>query len=312
MKKTIPIILDCDPGHDDAIAIMLCGNNERFDLRGITTVAGNQTIEKTTYNALKLCEHLNISTKVYKGAKEPIVSRVQKVAKNIHGESGLDGPVLKELTRTYEKKVAVLYIADEILNSKEKITMVITGPMTNFALALKLYPEIKENIERVVFMGGSYQLGNITPAAEFNIYCDPEAADVVFRSGIPLTMIGLDVTRKVLCLPEIMKKAASIGGVASKLFDGLMGFFNKTQKEIFGWEGAPLHDPLTIAYLIDESVIKTKEVYAEVDTTYGSSRGRTNCDMFNLSKNKKNVNVAIEVDVEKFWNIVYIRIESYL
>ena len=312
MEKIIPIILDCDPGHDDAIAIMLCGNNERFDFRGITTVAGNQTIEKTTYNVLKLCEHLNISTKVYKGAKEPIVSKIQKVAKNIHGESGLDGPVFKELTRAYEKKVAALYIADEILNSKEKITMVITGPMTNFALALKLYPEIKENIERVVFMGGSYQLGNVTPAAEFNIYCDPEAADVVFRSEIPLTMIGLDVTRKVLCLPEIMKKAASIGGVASKLFDGLMGFFNKTQKEIFGWEGAPLHDPLTIAYLIDESVIKTKEVYAEVDTACGSSRGRTNCDMFNLSKNKKNVNVAIEVDVEKFWNIVYKRIESYL
>lgn len=305
------IILDCDPGHDDAVAIILAAKNKEINLLGITIVAGNQTLEKTAVNALKVCQHLNIDCEVYKGSAEPLVREKQEIADNIHGETGLDGPVFEELNRKINEKNAVQYIVDTVMTSTSKVTLVATGPLTNIALALKYEPKIKENIDEIVVMGGSYQLGNMTPAAEFNIWADPESAQIVFNAGVPVVMVGLDVTRKVLVTPPVLERMSKVGTRASQLFVDLMEFFNKTQKEVFGWEGGPLHDPLTVAYLIDPSVIKTKLMNVQVDTWSMQSYGRTNCDIFGMSKLPKNVNVAMEVDIEKYWDILESGMREY-
>lgn len=309
MKRKI--ILDCDPGHDDAIAIMLAAKNENIDLLGITVVSGNQTIEKTTQNALNVCEYLGLDVPVYEGCGQPMIRNKPSVANDIHGESGLDGPTFAPLTKRKEEKHAVEYMIDTLLNSDGDITVVTTGPMTNLAMAMRLCPKIIPKIQEIVLMGGAYQLGNVTPAAEFNIFTDADAAHVVFTSGRRIVMAGLDVTRKVLCYPSIIERMRKHNNCASKLFVDLMTFFSKTQKEVYGWEGGPLHDPVTIAYLIDPTVLTLKEMYTEIDIRSEQSYGRTNCDYFNYLKKEPNSFVAIDIDVEKFWNIIEKGIEAY-
>ncbi len=309
MKRKI--ILDCDPGHDDAIAIMLAAKNENIDLLGITVVSGNQTIEKTTRNALNVCEYLGLDVPVYEGCGQPMIRNKPSVANDIHGESGLDGPTFAPLTKKKEEKHAVEYMIDTLLNSDGDITVVTTGPMTNLAMAMRLCPNIIPKIKEIVLMGGAYQLGNVTPAAEFNIFTDADAAHVVFTSSRRIVMAGLDVTRKVLCYPSIIERMSKHNNCASKLFVDLMTFFRKTQKEVYGWEGGPLHDPVTIAYLIDPTVLTLKEMYTEIDIRSEQSYGRTNCDYFNYLKKEPNSFVAIDIDVEKFWNIIEKGIEAY-
>ncbi len=305
------IILDCDPGHDDAIAIMLAAKSDVLELLGISVAAGNQTVEKTVKNALNVCQYLDLDIPVYQGCKQPMIREKQMVARDIHGESGMDGPVFAPLTRTAEKKHGVQFIIDTLLESEGDITVVTTGPMTNLAMAMRLCPEIISKIKEVVLMGGSYQLGNVTPAAEFNIIVDADAAHVVFTSGCKITMVGLDVTRKVLCFPEIVERMGRQDNAAAKLFVDLMRFFNKSQKEVYGWEGGPLHDPVTIAYLIDPSVLTVKEMYTEIDIRSEQSYGRTNCDFFHYSGKKANSSVAVDIDVEKFWDIIENGIRQY-
>ena len=292
------IILDCDPGHDDAVAIILAAKNPNLELLGITVVAGNQTLENTQRNALHLVQHLDLNLPVYAGCGQPMV-RDKVIAGDIHGETGLDGPVFEELNREIEADHAVNYIIKTLMNSPEKITVVTTGPMTNLGMALRMEPKIVDKIQEIVFMGGSYANGNVTPAAEFNILADAEAAHVCISSGLPITMVGLDVTRKALCYPQIVERMRKVGNKASDLFTDLMAFFCKTQKEVYGWEGGPLHDPITIAYLIDPTVLTTKPMNVTVE-----SYGRTNCDFFGYMKKEPNVNVGIDIDVEKFWDIV--------
>ena len=305
------IILDCDPGHDDAVAILMAGIHPSIQLLGITTVAGNQTLNKTTINALNVCQYLNIDVPVCSGMSLPMVRKVQTIANDIHGESGLDGPVFDKLTKELDKRHAVNFIIETLKNSNEKITLVVTGPMTNVAMAFRMEPSIVEKVKRVIFMGGSYQLGNVTPAAEFNLFADAEAAYVVFNSRVPLVMMGLDLTRQALCYPNIVERMGKVGGKASKLFVDLMGFFCKTQKQVFGWEGGPLHDPTCIAYIIDESCIETKDMYSEVEIRSEKCYGRTLCDYFGVTKNKPNSKVSIKLDVDKFWNIVEECIKLY-
>lgn len=304
------IILDCDPGHDDAIAILLAGSNPEINLLGVTVVAGNQTLEKTANNALKVVQWLGLDVPVIKGCPGPMV-RKQMIADDIHGETGLDGHDFGEIKIKLQEEHAVNFIIDTILNSKEKITVVTCGPMTNLAMALRLQPKIKENIEEIVLMGGAYTFGNVSPAAEFNIIADAEAAYVCFTAGLPITMLGLDVTRKVQVLPEVVERMDKISNKAAELFVNLMKFFNKSQKEVFGWDGGPLHDPLTVAYLIDPSVVTLKKMNTRIDIRSTDSYGRTNCDYFDYLGLEKNSNVAIDVDVEKYWDIVEEGIRSY-
>ncbi|MEG1606223.1 MAG: nucleoside hydrolase, partial [Clostridia bacterium] len=245
------LILDCDPGHDDAVAIMLAAGSPELELLGITVVSGNQTIEKTANNGLHVCQHLNIDVPVYAGSAQPMVRNRPPIADDIHGQTGLDGPVFAPLNRKLQPEHAVLYLIDTLDRSDGDITVVTTGPMTNLAMAMRLQPRIVPKIKQIVFMGGTYGLGNVTPAAEFNIVTDAEAAYVVFTCGRPLTMVGLDVTRKVLCLPAIIDRMQRLNTKSATLFADMMRFFNQTQKAVFGWEGGPLHDPVTIAYLLD-------------------------------------------------------------
>lgn len=309
MEKT-KIILDCDPGHDDAVAIMLAGSSPKLDLLGITVVAGNQTLENTRRNALNIVQWLGLDVPVYAGCGQPMI-REKITAGDIHGKTGLDGPSFPPLTRTLEKEHAVNYIVRTLMESDGDITIVTTGPMTNLGMAMRMEPGIVEKISQIVLMGGAYTNGNVTPAAEFNIIADADAAYVCFTSGRPITMIGLDVTRQALCYPSIVDRMGKIGNKASRLFVDLMGHFCKTQKEVFGWEGGPLHDPITIAYLIDPTVIKTKYVNAQIDIRSEKSYGRTNCDMFQYMQLDPTAHVAYEIDVEKFWNIIEEGIRRY-
>ncbi len=297
------IILDCDPGHDDAVAIMLAGNSPQIELLGITVVAGNQTLDNTQRNALNVVQALGLDVPVYAGCGQPMI-REKITAGDIHGATGLDGPVFEPLTRSLEPEHAVHYIIRTLMESEEPITMVVTGPMTNLGMAMRLEPAIVDKIERIVLMGGAYTNGNVTPAAEFNIIADADAAYVCFTCGRPITMVGLDVTRKVLCYPEIVERMGKVGNKASKLFVDLMKHFCKSQKEVFGWEGGPLHDPVTIASLLDPTVLKTKPMNVEIDIRSTQSYGRTNCDYFGYLKKEPTADVGIDIDVEKFWNII--------
>lgn len=297
------IILDCDPGHDDAVAIMLAAKSEKLDLLGITVVAGNQTLEKTQVNARNVCQCLGLDVPVYAGCGQPMV-REKMVAADIHGETGLDGPVFEPLTKPLEEKHVVPFMIDTLMGSDGDITVVTTGPMTNLAMAMRMEPRIVEKIEQIVLMGGAYTNGNVTPAAEFNIIADADAAYVCFTSGRPITMVGLDVTRKALCYPAVVDRMEKVGNKASRLFVDLMRHFCKSQKEVFGWEGGPLHDPITIAYLIDPSVLTVKPMHAEIDIRSTQSYGRTNCDYFGYQKLEPTADVAIDIDVEKFWDII--------
>lgn len=309
MEKT-KIILDCDPGHDDAVAITLAANSDKIDLLGITVVAGNQTLEKTQINARNVCQWLGVDVPVYAGCGQPMV-REKMIAGDIHGETGLDGPVFPPLTKELEKEHAVNFIIKTLMESDGDITMVTTGPMTNLAMAMRMEPAIIPKIKQIVLMGGAYTNGNVTPAAEFNIIADADAAYVCFTSGCPITMMGLDVTRKVLCYPEIVDRMEKIGNKASKLFADLMRFFCKTQKEVFGWEGGPLHDPVTIAWLIDPSVVTLKPMHVDIDIRSVQSYGRTNCDFFGYGGQEPTANVAIDIDAAKFWDIVEAGLRRY-
>ena len=304
------IILDCDPGHDDAVAIMLAAINPKIELLGITVVAGNQKLEKTVNNALKVCNHLNLDVPVFSGMSRPMI-REQLIADDIHGETGLDGPKFEELKIKAEDKHAVNFIIDTLMNSDEKVTLVPTGPLTNIGMAIRFEPRIIEKINRIVLMGGSYQLGNMTPAAEFNILADPDAAHIVFSSGVKIVMMGLDLTRQASATKEVVEKIKSLNNKASKLFVDLMEFFAASQKNVYGWSAPPVHDPTTIAYIIDPECIEVKPMFCEIELWSERSYGRTLCDYFGILKKEPNVDVAIKLDFDKFWNLVYENLKLY-
>ena len=301
--ETRKIILDCDPGHDDAVAIMMAAVHPAVELLGITVVAGNQTLEKTVSNALKICQHLNIDVPVYPGCPRPIVA-APRYAGFIHGKSGLDGPVFAPLNRKAEEQHAVNYLIDTLMNSDGDITVVTTGPQTNLAMAMRLQPRICDKIREIVMMGGAIGAGNVTPAAEFNILADPEAARIVFECGRPIVMCGLDVTRKVLCYQSVIDRMNRLNNKAATLFKDMMEFYNSTQKSTFGLDGGPLHDPVTISYLIDPEVLTLKECHVDIEISSEQCNGRTNCDVTGFLGLKENARVALDIDVERYWNIV--------
>ena len=305
------LIYDCDPGHDDAIAIMLAANSPELELLGITAVAGNQTLDNTGRNVCRVLQWLGKEdVPAYAGCGQPMV-RDRVTAGDIHGETGLDGPVFPPLRKTLEKEHAVSFLVRTLLASDGDVLVVTSGPMTNLAMALRMEPGIAGKIRRIVLMGGSFTNGNVTPAAEFNILADPEAAHICFTSGRPITMIGLDVTRKVLCYPEIVERMAKADTCASRLFVDLMKHFCKTQKEVFGWEGGPLHDPVTIASLLAPALVTTKPMNVQIDLSHGASYGRTNCDSFGYLGLSATADVAVDIDVGRFWDIIEVGLRSY-
>lgn len=302
----IRMILDCDPGHDDAVALLMAAKHPDISLLGVTVVAGNQTLEKTVCNACRVLEHLGVGQiPVYAGMGQPMV-RERIICPEIHGRTGLDGPVFKELIKEPEPMHAVEFIVRTLREAEEPITLVSTGPLTNLAMALRLAPDIAQKVERFVCMGGSMGLGNISAAAEFNILADAEAAHIVFTAGRPVVMLGLDVTRKVsvdLARVERYEKEFA-GNTAAKLFCDLMRFFCKTQKEYFGLDAGPLHDPCTVAYLIEPSLYRLNEMHVDVELRATQSYGRTNCDYFQKTGQEPNVAVAVDVDAEGYFRLL--------
>jgi inosine-uridine nucleoside N-ribohydrolase len=301
------IILDCDPGHDDAIALMLALGSPEVELLGVTTVAGNQTLAKTTANALRVLEHLGREAiPVAAGADRPLV-REGPVAAHVHGESWLDGPELPPPAREPENAHAIDWMAGVLAAEPRPVTLVPTGPLTNVALLLARYPQLAGNLERIVLMGGAIGEGNTTPAAEFNVWADPEAARRVFSSGVDLTMVGLDVTQRAL-LTDAHAGRLHEAGPAGRLVADLYGFYVRHHRERHGSAGVPVHDALAVAHVIDPSLLQTLSCGVIVDTGPELSRGRTYVDRSGSAGWRANCHVAVDVDAERFLELLIERI----
>ncbi|HEX6701131.1 MAG TPA: nucleoside hydrolase [Gaiellaceae bacterium] len=288
-----PILLDCDPGHDDAIALLLALASPEVELLGVTTVAGNQTVEKTTANALRVLELAGRDEiAVAAGAGRPLV-REPFVAAYVHGESGLDGPDLPPARGTPVAEHAVEFLAQRV----EGVTLVATGPLTNVALVLALHPDARP--ERIVLMGGAIAEGNVTPAAEFNIWADPEAAQRVFRSGIDVTMVGLDVTHRALVTSQHAEQLRAAGRVGAVVAD-LLAFYDRFHREVYGFDGSPIHDAVALAYAFRPDLLETRELNVEIDCESELCRGRTVVDLWRRSGREPNARVAVGIDSEAF------------
>ncbi|MDR3961458.1 MAG: nucleoside hydrolase [Eggerthellaceae bacterium] len=306
------IILDCDPGHDDAVAILLALGNPEIELVGVTTVGGNQSLEKVTYNARAVLEKARATTvPVYAGCDRPLI-RPQEVAVSIHGKSGLDGVELPEPSRPLEDMHAVNYLIKTVMESEPgTITLVPTGPLTNIALACRLEPKIVDRVKEVVLMGGGYHKANWSAVAEFNIKVDPEAAHIVFNESWRLTMIGLDLTHQALCTPEVQKRIENIGTPLAQFVSDSMDFFRQAYKDNQNFVDPPVHDPCTIAYLIDPSVVQTRRCPLDVEIHGELTSGMTVADLRGPepSTDECNTQVATKLDFDKFWDLVTEAIE---
>ena len=299
-----PIILDVDPGHDDAVAIMLACGARGLDLLAVTTVAGNVPLEKTTHNALRVLSLIGRpDVPVAAGASSPL-HRPLHTAENIHGESGLDGPEIPDPSFEPAERGAVELIADAVRDSPEPVTLVPVGPLTNIALFLREHPELKERVARIYLMGGSIGLGNTTPAAEFNVYVDPEAAREVFESGLPITMIGLDVTHRAGAGPPERERLRSLGhhgGVVA----GLLEFFGATYERIYGFDAPPLHDAVAVAAVLEPALLVTRPMRVDVECESELTRGETVCDFYGVTGKPPNADVGVELDRERFFELLY-------
>lgn len=301
------VILDCDPGHDDAVALLLALGNPAVDLLGVTTVAGNQTLEKVTRNALSvlaLSGRAGEGVGVYPGCGRPLVRQLA-VAADIHGESGLDGVELPVPSAAPRDEHAVDFIVRTVMERPEgTVTLVPTGPLTNIALAVRREPRLATRVREVVLMGGGYQRGNTTPVAEFNIWTDPEAAHIVFNEEWPLTMVGLELTHQALATSEVVAEIAGIGSPVSDFVVGLLGFFRQAYQQRQGFPDPPVHDPCTIAYLIDPAVLTTRRAPLDVELRGDLTAGMTVADFRGPAPEDCRSQVAVTLDRERFWTLV--------
>jgi inosine-uridine nucleoside N-ribohydrolase len=305
----IDTILDCDPGHDDAIAMLLALASPEIHLLGITTVAGNQTLDKTTANAIRVLEHVGRDgMPVVAGCERPLV-RELTVAVEVHGASGLDGPALPPARGRPLDGHAVDWIAATVRAHPRAVTLVATGPLTNVALLLARHPGVAERIQRIVLMGGAIGLGNVTPAAEFNIWVDPEAAQRVFSSGVDVTMVGLDVTHRALMRPADAQRLADAGR-AGRLVADLYSFYGRYHRERYGWDGAPIHDAVALAHVLDPTLLETVRCGVIVDCGGELSRGRTYVDRHGRAGWPHNCQVAVDIDTGRFIELLVSRIAS--
>jgi inosine-uridine nucleoside N-ribohydrolase len=299
------ILLDCDPGHDDAIALLLALASPELELLGVTTVAGNQTLEKTTANAIRVLDFVGRDdVPVAAGASAPLV-REPYVAAHVHGESGLDGPDLPPPSREPLQQHAVDFLAAQIRANRGAVTLVPTGPLTNIALLLALHPDARP--ERIVLMGGAIAEGNVTPAAEFNIWADPEAAARVFASGIEVTMIGLDVTHKGLFTPAHEQR---LEGRVGEMVRALLQFYGAFHRRQYGWEGSPIHDAVAVAHVARPDLLETVERGVKVDTGSELGRGRTYVDLWERAGWEPNARVAVDIRADAFLDLLVERLNS--
>jgi len=299
------MILDVDPGHDDAVALILACGHPDLDLLAVTTVAGNVTIEKTTRNALRIlslvgCEDVPVGM----GASEPL-KRPLHTAEDIHGKSGLDGPEeIPDAAFGPDERDAVDLISDTVKASSEPVTLIPVGPLTNIALFLREHGDLRDRIAGISLMGGSMGLGNTTPAAEFNIYVDPEAAREVFESGLPITMSGLDVTHQARAGPEERERLRATGRVGC-VVAGFLDFFAATYERTFGFDSPPLHDPVAVAAVLEPGLLKTRPMRVDVECASDLTRGETVCDFYGVTGKRPNADVGVELDRKLFFKLLY-------
>jgi purine nucleosidase len=309
VSDTTPVILDCDPGHDDMVAIMLAAASPSVDLLAITTVAGNGTLERTTHNARATCTLAGIrDVPIAAGAPGPLVGRL-RTAPGVHGESGLDGADLGPVDVPLAGEHAVTLTARLLRDSPRPVTLVPVGPLTNVALLLRTHPELTARIAEIVLMGGSVGPGNATPAAEFNILVDPEAADVVLSSGVPVTMCGLDVTHQALATPEVLERLAQLGTVLAGTVVDLLSYFRDRYREISNLSAPPIHDPVAVARVIEPAIVACEEMHVAVELCGTHTRGATVCDRFGVLGRPPNAKVAMTLDAPRFWDLVTDAIE---
>ncbi len=309
MEDRKSIWLDCDPGNDDTFAIILAANHPSINLLGISTAAGNASAEHTSKNACKILHAAGIDgVDVVKGSDEPLcgiaIYKKNATTEEVHGSTGLGtnefpDPPLKPI-----KKNAILHMYESIMKSPTKVKLVGTGALTNYALLLKVFPDVKENIDEIVFMGGAADFGNITPCAEFNIFCDPEAADIVCNSGLKIVMVPLEVTHTNMVTEEVKKRILSMNTKFAKVCVELLDYYADAYRKIYKFESCPLHDPCAVAYCITPEIFKTIHCHVEIEKASELARGRTICDIYLLSEEKKNVHVSVKMDVPKFWDLM--------
>jgi inosine-uridine nucleoside N-ribohydrolase len=304
---TTPVLIDCDPGHDDAMALLLALASPELEVLGVSTVHGNQTLAKTTANALRVLEFAGFGdVPVAAGADRPLV-RVPAVAAQVHGETGLDGPDLPPPAGAPVAAHAVDFLAERLRAAGRPVTLVPTGPLTNIALLLARHPDAAEHVERIVLMGGAIAEGNVTPAAEFNIWVDPEAAARVFASGLELTMIGLDITHRALLTEAQADRLRAAGRVGAMVAE-LWAFYHRFHRRVYDLPGAPVHDAMAVAHVIRGDLVRTEHRHVAVECGSELCRGRTVVDLWRRTGGAPNAHVGVDVDAEGFLDLLVERI----
>lgn len=303
--KPQKIILDCDPGHDDAVAILLAHGSPAIELLAVTTVVGNQTLAKVTQNALATGTIAGITGVPFAaGCARPLVRTIEN-APAIHGESGMDGPTLPEPTIELDPRHAVDLIIDIIMaHEPGTVTLVPTGGLTNIAMAARKEPRIVERVKEVVLMGGGYHTGNWSAVAEFNIIIDPEAAHIVFNESWPVVMVGLDLTHQALATDEVVAKIKAVGTGPAKFVCELMDFFAHAYKGVQGFDFPPVHDPCAVAYVIDPTIVTTRKVPVDIELAGKLTLGMTVADFRAPAPEDCNTSVAVDLDHERFWDLI--------
>jgi inosine-uridine nucleoside N-ribohydrolase len=296
----IPLLVDCDPGQDDAIALLLALASPELELQGVTTVAGNQTLDKVTANAIRVLELAGRGDiPVAAGADRPLAGDLV-VAADAHGETGLDGPDLPPPQAAPVAEDAVEFLAARIRAAEQPLTLVATGPLTNVASLLDAHPEAAARLARIVLMGGAIAEGNQTASAEYNVWVDPEAAARVFTGGLDVTMVGLDVTNRAVLMPEHADRLREHGRVGAAVA-AMLDFYGRYYSEAYAHGGCPVHDSLAVAYVVRPDLLRVLHRHVEVDTAHGICRGRTVVDMRRRTVlPEPNARVAVDVDVRAF------------
>lgn len=303
------ILIDCDPGHDDALAIITALASSKLNVLGISTIGGNQTLEKVTKNAKNILNFLDVKIPLAMGEDRPLVKKLQ-TGEEGHGDSGMDGPYFSENNYPIEKERGVLFLWKKIMASEEKVTIVALGPLTNIALLLRTFPEVKEKIKCISLMGGGIDRGNCTPLAEFNIYVDPEAAEIVFQSGVKIIMSGLDVTERAEITVAEIDSLKNKGKVSNLVYE-LLKFYNISGRK-FGFIDSPLHDLCAVAYLINSEIFEGDNYNVNVITDDGKARGLTYIDKrLSASKENRNTFVLSNVNRSEFVKILMEALEFW-
>jgi purine nucleosidase len=306
-----PIIIDCDPGQDDAVALFLAmASPDELEILGITAVAGNVPLALTERNTRMMCDIANSQAPVFAGCAKPMI-RDAISAEYIHGETGINGIDVFEPKTPLQDKHAVDFIIDTLL-ARDAVTLVPTGPLTNIATAMERRPEILSHIEEIVIMGGAMREGgNRTPSAEFNILVDPHAADIVLNCGRPITLMGLDITHKVLSTEERVARIGELKNAAADTTVGMLSFFHRYDTEKYSSQGTPLHDPCTVAWLLKPELFKTRHCNVSVETESELTMGHTAVDFWHVTDRPKNVSWAFDIDADGFYDLLTERLARF-